>query len=378
MPTIGQSAAGQHAEVISGIYIARGNDTLGPYNSLEAAALVIGGYLRLDDYAARNGDTSWCALADFLPLSAVSRPAEPLPGPVLPASAGETHPRRWKPLAVILAVLLAIALLVAGGVRWLERPRTAVPVAAAPAPVLMPVPVPLPSVTPPPPPAAEVVHPAVAEPAPTVADGPVNGSLSFTLPQTEPVSLAGVRVSAYPLSALEPALAQETADAQATRARLDPQIEAAARDRAARAAEAATALKAWHGANPADPMITSLRFASQGAKAAAKTAGDDYRYLSDERETAAGGGMFFQGLPMPEVSADTDAEGHFTLTIPPGTEPYAVAASVRRMADDGVTRIRYWLLRLSPAQRAGREPLRLEDGNASSSSAAESLIHTAD
>ncbi len=376
MPTIGQPAAGQHTEVISGIYIARGNDTLGPYNSLEAAALVIGGYLRLDDYAARNGDASWCALADFLPLSAISRPAEPTPGPASPAPVGEIHPHRWKPFAVALAALLAIPLCMAGGVRWFGHPRAIAPVAATPAPT--PAPVPVPSVTPPPTPAAEVVRPVVAEPVPTAADGPLHGSLSFTLPQTGDVSLSGVRVMAYPLSALEPALGQKTADARAARTRLDPQIEAAARERATRTAEADTALKAWHEADPADAMTASLRFASQGAKTAAKTAEDDHRYLLDEREAAAGGGMFFQGLPAPEVSADTDAEGRFTLLLPPGTEPYAVAAAVRRTADDRVARTRYWLLQLSPAQRAGHAPLRLEDGNASSSAAAESLIHTVD
>ncbi len=367
MPTTGQPVTGQHDEVISGIYIARGSDTLGPYNSLEAAALVTGGYLRLDDYAARNGDPAWVPLASFLPLSSVSRPAEPTP-----SLAGKTHPRRWRPLASAFAILLAAPLLVAGGLRWFRHQPATFPV-SIPAPA---APVPDPPATPAPAPAVLPVEHEVA-PLP-LASGPLNGSLSFVLPQTGHVSPTGIRVSAYPLTALEPVLGPETVDARAARARLDPQIEAAAQERATRTAEAQAALQAWHEADPASPLIGSLRFASQGAKAAAKAAEDDYRYLLDERAAAAGGEFYFHGLPASEVVADTDAQGFFTLPLPPDTEPYVVAASVRQTADDGVVRSRYWLLRLSPAQRAGRESLRLDDGNASSSPAAESLIHTAD
>ena len=367
MPTISPPATGQHAEVISGIYIARGTDTLGPYNSLEAAALVVGGYLRLDDYAARNGDPAWVSLTNFLPLSSVRRPVESTPAS--PGPTGKPHPHRWRRLAAAFAILLTTPLLVAGGVHWFGHQRTVVPTAISVPSQTAPVPDP---------PVVPAVVPVAHEAVPPPTSGPLNGSLSFTLPQTGQVSPAGVRVSAYPLAVLEPALGQEIADAQAARARLDTQIEAAAKERANRASEAQAALQALHEADPADPMFGSLRFSSQGAKAASKTAEEDYRYLLDERATAAGGDFYFHGLPVSEVAADTDAQGNFTLALPPGTDPYVVAASVRQTADDGVVRSRYWLLKLSPAQRAGRESVRLEDGNASSSSAVESLIHTAE
>ena len=49
MPTLSDSVRRQPGTVVTGIYIARGQDTLGPYNSLEAAALIRGGYLHDDD-----------------------------------------------------------------------------------------------------------------------------------------------------------------------------------------------------------------------------------------------------------------------------------------------------------------------------------------
>ncbi len=380
MPTISDSISGYQATVVTGIYIARGEDTLGPYNSVEASALVIGGYLHRDDYAARNGDPAWVPLADFL-LPAFSPPAEPAPAPVPSRPAvSATHPHRWRRLAAAFLILLAAPLLIAGGMHWfghrqVESRATALP----PAPKAeisrppAPTPMTLPSV-------AAAVLPVVGEvPPPTpVADGPLHGSLAFPLPGGSQIPLAGVRVSAYPLTALEPALDQENAAALAARTRLDPQIETAEAERTRRLAEAQSALQAWRDANPADPLYKSLRFASTGAKTAAKTAEDDYRYLVDERTAAAGGEVYFHGLPEPAVATDTDGQGGFTLALPPGEEPYAVAACARQTADDGTVRSRYWLVQLSPAQRAGRESIRLDEKNVSSAPAPESLIHTAD
>ncbi len=374
MPTITDPVSGHQVTVVTGIYIARGEDTLGPYNSVEAAALITGGYLHHDDYAARNGDSTWVPLADFLPPASFL-PAGPTPvlTPSRPAVA-PTHPHRWRRLAAAFLILLAAPLLVAGGARWFGHrqgeERSAV-LPPAPKAESSRAPAPLPSAA---------VFPVVREvppPAP-VPGGPLHGSLVFPSPGGSQIPLAGVRVSAYPLTALAPALDQENATALAARARLDPQIEAAEAERARRTAEAQAALQAWRDASPADPLYKSLRFANAGAKTAAKTAEDDYRYLVDERTAAAGGETYFHGLPAPTVATDTDGQGGFTLTLPPGEEPYAVAACARHTADDGTTALRYWLVRLSPAQRAGHESIRLDEKNVSSAPAPESLIHTAD
>ena len=368
MPTLSDPVPVHQDTVITGIYIARGSETLGPYNALEAAALVVGGYLRRDDYAARNGDPNWVALADFLPLSSQTRADESTPFPVLPAPATGTRPPRRR-LVAACAGLLAVSLLVVGGVRWFGRRRVDDrPVAATPPPLERP---PFREASP-----ALVAVPEVVPPA---ARGPLSGSLSSVLPGGERVPLAGVRVAAYPLAALAPAFDQENAEAQAARVRLDPQIDAAATDRATRAAEAQAAAQALHEADPADPLLASLRFASQGAKDALKTAEKDYRYLADERTAAAGGEVYFHGLPEPVIAQDTDSQGNFTLDLPAGEEPYVVAARVQQTSEDGSVRVRYWLVNLSPEQRAGREPLPLDDRNVSSAAdAAASLIHTAD
>ncbi len=373
MPTISDSVLDSSEMVVTGIYIARGNDTLGPYNSLEAAALVIGGYLRPDDYAARNGDTAWVALSEFLPLSVLTRPPQPAPAPEFAVPTVGTHPHRWRHLAAAFVILLTAPLLAAGGMHWFGQRRAGD--RAADLPLTTTEPVLAPAVAAPV--AAVLPTPQAPPPAP-VADGPLNGSLASSLSGGGPAPLPGVRVAAYPLAALESALDQENAETQVARARLDPQIEVAETERATRAAEAQAALQALRAADPHDPLLASLRFADKGAKTAVKTAEDDYRYLLDERTAAAGGEIYFHGLPEPAVAMDTDAQGCFTLTLPPGEGPYAVAARVRQTADDGTVRLRYWLVRLSAAQRAGREPVRLDDGNVSSSADGASLIHTAD
>lgn len=368
MPTLGDPVTGHHETVVTGIYIARGDDTLGPYNSLEAAALVAGGHLHADDYAARNGDTAWVALADFLPLSALRRATGPVAAPAFAVASGGTHPHRWRRLAAAFVILLAAPLVFASGMHWLG-PRHA---DERPAALRLPPPVRVASV-----PAPASTPMADLSPAPMV-DGPVHGSLSFALPGGGQTPVAGVRVSIYPLAALETSLAPINAEAQAARARFDPQIDAAATERATRAAETQAASRALREADPADPLIASLRFANTGARAAAKTADNDYRYLLDERTAAAGGGVYFLGLPAPTMTTDTDTRGHFTLPLPPGEEPFAVAACARQTADAGTAQMRYWLVKLSPAQRSGREGVRLDGDNVSSSTAVESLIHTAD
>ena len=373
MPTISDPATSRHDTVVTGIYIARGDQTLGPYNSLEAAALIVGGYLRADDHAARNGDAAWVPLSNLLSLTALTHTDKPAPIPDFAAPVAGTHPHRWRHLAVAFVVLLAAPLIVAGGMHWFgfRRADEHPPALRLPAPVQMAsVPVPTPAVE-------LLPTPQAPPPAPAV-DGPVHGSLSYALPDGGRIPFAGVRVSVYPLAVLEASLAPINAEAQTARARLDPQVETAMTERNARAAEAQAALQALREADPAGPLIPSLRFANVGAKAAAKTAENDYQYLLDERTTAAGGQVYFRGLPEPVLTADTDAQGEFTLPLPPGEEPYAVAACARQAADDGAVRSRYWVVKLSPAQRSGRESVRLDGGNVSFSPAAESLIHTAD
>lgn len=362
MPTAKDLAASRSEKKATGIYIARGDETLGPYNPAEAAALVVGGYLHADDHAARNGDSAWVPLAEFLPPPSKSlKPERP------------AAPPRWRRLAVVFLLLAAVPFLVAGGVKWFEAHRAPrLPLAGSPSPT------PVPSATLAPTPVAVV--PPVAEaptPPPTpVPDGPLRGSLSLVAPDGRSVSAEGVRVRAYPLEVLETALAPTVAAAQVARARLDPQVDTAAAELATRVAEEQTALQAWQGADANDPLRSSLRFAYNGAKTAARTAAGNHRFLLEERAAAAGGEVFFRALPEPTVAMAADDAGNFTLDLPLDDRPYVVAADAPRPA--GEDRARRWLVRLTPAQRSGHETLRLDDGNSLSSASDDSLVHAAD
>lgn len=368
MPTTHDPASGRSEKKATGIYIARGADTLGPYNPAEAAALVVGGYLQADDFAARNGDSAWVPLAEFLPPSFRQGPAQSAAAPAAPPPGGRSP--RWWPLALAILALAAAPFLVAWGVGWYEGRLAAAPAAARPVPTQVPTSTPAAS---PAPTLAAVTTPAAAVPPPAPApesNGPLRGALDA--PQ------AGVQVAAYPLEALEAALAPTLAAAHAARERLDPSINAAAAELSARAAEEETALKALNDAASSDPLRRSLRFAYDGARTATRTAADNARFLREERTAAAGGETLFRALPTPAVTTGTDPAGSFTLDLPPDGQPYAVAASVPQTAPDGSVRVRRWLVRLSDGQRNGHMPLRLDDDNALSSASADSVVHAAD
>ena len=107
------------------IYIARGDDTLGPYQPAEAAELLKSGYLFPHDLAARNGDPAWVALSNFLTAEEIvpvvvdaPRPREildardagaPAAAPSFPAAAPS-----WRPQWFLVAILPVLVLVAAG------------------------------------------------------------------------------------------------------------------------------------------------------------------------------------------------------------------------------------------------------------------------
>ena len=182
-------------------------------------------------------------------------------------------------------------------------------------------------------------------------------------------------MNAYPLRLLTPLLAQKKAAAQAELARLAPLIAAAEADRAARVAAEESARLAFLDVVPADDLYPSLQFNYAQARAATKNANDDCRYLLDQCHAVTGGDFYFQDLPPPAATAETNAQGAFDLDLPPGG-PFAIAASVRQATDEGPP-MRYWMVKASLADE-NPKPLLLTDANCTSTTSAESLVHTED
>ena len=338
------------------IYIARGDDTLGPYTPGEAAGLVKTGYLLPEDFAARNGDAAWVALSSLLP--AETAPGAPGALPVSPA--GNRPRRRWFLAVVVLACL-------AGGVLQL-RLRTKVPRSQpSPSPRR-----PVSSVHPPT--GVAGVKPVAGEPSPPPVNGErarLSGVIRLVSPDGTPTTLAAVRVCVYPLQELTPYLATKKTAVQAELDRLTPLIEAAESEKNARLAAERSARQAFLDAVPSSDLEPSLRFNRDQSQAAVKDAENDCRYLLDQRREASKGEAYFRDLPTAAAMADTNARGEFALDLPPG-EAFAVAACVPQ-----ATRTRYWLVKISVGGK-GQKTVVLSDDNEAATGSPESLILTSD
>ena len=171
------------------IYIARGEDTLGPYTPEDAVALMQIGLLAADDLAAREGDAAWVPLTALLSQAGVS---------VTTGQTGRTSVEAKRRLRASLTILpLAVLLLVGVAFWWRSQPPSAsvVPPEQArsstlsrltavipPSSVAKPAATPLvatakPSPTPPPKPAdAAVVM------SPTVVPSPTPGNVAVAVP----------------------------------------------------------------------------------------------------------------------------------------------------------------------------------------------------
>lgn len=388
------------------IYIARGDDTLGPYHPEEAAELLRRGQLRADDLAARDGDAAWTPLSSLIALET------PLPTK-LQAGNVSTEPRARRAAGV--GILVGFAVLGAAGgalmVRfWPLRAPSSHPVdrppavlarpSAKPLPVSTqrpPTPAPVavvPQTTPPPPvslpsaspeatrPVAAVQPPPLVEtPPPTAAATPplrrechLAGTVSLGVPGGEPTHFPGVRVAAYTLDALLPLLAEKNAYVQGELARLAPQVQAAGEEKKRRAALAKDAQQAYLDSPASDPLRSSLHFAAGQAKADVGTAAADYQYLLDEHDDALDGDFYFRDLPKPTVEAQTDAAGKFALDLPSGG-PYVLAVRIHQTGL-GDTRTHYWLVKIA-LEDGSQRSLPLTRDNVASAGSEDSLIHTA-
>ena len=342
------------------IYIALGDDALGPYTPAEIDQLLKCGCLFPDDYAARDGDTAWVPLSNLYPIEAA---LERVPDvPFTPAT-------RWRWKRPLIVTILTALIVFAFGLPLLIRrtkdqdgrtvPPIPQPMMRATAPEIRELSL---ADSPSPPPAAE--H-----------GGRLRGTILPSASDDSPDELAALLVRAYSLKDIEPYLSQKKLAAQAELARLAPQAEAAEAERNARVAAERSALQAFLDTSPSDARYPSLRFAHQQAKGAVKTVEDDCLYYRSLRGAVTSGEYYMQDLPAPLATAETNARGEFTLELPSGG-PFAVFVCARHEKAAGV-HARYWALKVSFTD-AGEKTLSLSDDNATSVASAETLIQTAD
>ena len=417
------------------IYIAKGDDLLGPYDPAEAETLLKSGYLKPTDFAARDGDPAWVPLLQLVPVEASllpgATPAAPPTPPVAadppPAAPDPAQPRSFAWPVRLAGLVLALLLVAALFARWershrlpaphvaesLPAPAKATPTsssppsppppraqptnvaAASPSPLPTPTAPPLAAASPAPaspppvttPPLVALLSPSITPaPAPSPAPSapptpPANpacrlaGTLSLAGPAGQPVPLAGARVAAYSSDSLAAFLAAKKAHVQAELDRLAPQLAAAEADRRAKLGEEQETRQAYLDASPRDPLLGSLYFAATQAKAAADSARTDYQYLLTERKEAMDGAFYFRDLPPPAVETRTSPAGRYELAFPAGGT-VVVAASVQQPTASG-THPRYWLVQVTLAN-GETHPLPLSEANVSSAPSPDSLLQTAD
>jgi len=99
-------------------------------------------------------------------------------------------------------------------------------------------------------------------------------------------------------------------------------------------------------------------------------AGTKYDYARGLTLYPRTGAWYFEQLPKPLVSVDTDADGHFRLDAPDGS--YVLVAHAEHRAESGGEDL-YWMVRL---EVKGETSVTLSNGNTTDHSSRQSLIGT--
>ena len=380
------------------IYVARDEDTLGPYTSDEVIALLKTGILWADDLAAREGDAAWAPLSTFVPAGTV---LDPVPVDHEVSAAPERRHLNKAALFATLGILLIVGVCLVKfwpAAAPLARPvvprqtvsnRSAeIPLPSPPKPQAVfsvtpkrAVPslvVTIPLLSTPSPTSAPLAEAAiphdVSTPAPAAKACRLTGTISLAAPGGEPLKFAGVRVLAFSLESLQPLLAQNDARVQADLSRLEPQLKAAEAEKNARQEAAKSALQDSLDAAPSNPLYGALSFAAKQARMDVNTAQANYQYLLDQRAEAMDGNFYYRDLPAPLAESQTNPDGVYTLDLPAGGQ-YAVAARVSQTGIIG-TQTHYWLVK-TQLQDGVKASLPLTEHNAASSDSADTLMHTA-
>jgi hypothetical protein len=208
----------------------------------------------------------------------------------------------------------------------------------------------------------------------------VDGQVFVVTRGAEAIKLPLVQILAIPVQDMENHLTEVEARIKADRARADSS-----------AAAASSALsKAEHGVSGgfgrwmmtlqktqrkdptgqawSDPGTESHRFNSmRGRIPSLEGRLEEVRTKQSRLHSAA---PFFEGLPTPEVSAKTDADGRFKLSIPDQGE-FALVAASSRAVGDRVEKY-YWVVRLKPEDST----VTLSNDNLTSSGSTDSLLKT--
>lgn len=270
---------------------------------------------------------------------------------------------------VIVGLIVAYVVLVAGAAYWQLRPKPpAVAVTSAVAPPA-PAPVDKEFLTP-----AVAPRPPVKPPPPAVKNTPeitIDGEVFIVTKGAQSIKLGLVEIGLIPMEILELYIQQKIKESVETCNRLDPQIKTAEQKYDRLMEECEKANEAFKTSNT--ETFRNLYAVYQKAYEAISPAKQVYDRLNDEKRFVKTGNFYFESLPAFVRKTKTDADGKFHIVVPGGGS-FVLAAHASRQVGD-TKEFYFWLLKIDPAADAN-QTIRLSNDNLTSSGAAESFIFT--
>jgi hypothetical protein len=203
--------------------------------------------------------------------------------------------------------------------------------------------------------------------------GDLEGEAFIVTPGGQKYKLGLVPIALYSLDSLKPYLEQKKQQAETEFARLTLLVDPAKSEMSAKERARDTALQAFLNTSYSDPNRRSLEAAYHQAKGQCELVARAYRFLLDAQSKFVSGAFYFDGLPEPLVTTQTDSDGKFTIEMPIKGN-FAIATHAERTIGNSTERY-YWLIKVS-LDGAAKKAITLSNNNLSSEGSSDSLITT--
>ena len=146
--------------------------------------------------------------------------------------------------------------------------------------------------------------------------GDLEGEVFIVTRGGENYKLGLVPITLYSLDSLKPYLEQKKQQAETEFARLGRLVDPAKSEMNAKEKARDAAFQAFLNAGNSDPNRSSLEAAYHQAKGQCELVVRAYYFLLDAQSKLVSGAFYFDGLPEPLATTETNSDGKFTIEIP--------------------------------------------------------------
>ena len=203
--------------------------------------------------------------------------------------------------------------------------------------------------------------------------GDLEGEVFIVTRGGENYKLGLVPITLYSLDSLKPYLEQKKQQAETEFARLGRLVDPAKSEMNAKEKARDAAFQAFLNAGNSDPNRSSLEAAYHQAKGQCELVVRAYHFLLDAQSKLVSGAFYFDGLPEPLATTQTNSDGKFTIEIP-AKGNFVIAARADHTIGNS-TEHYYWLIKVS-LDGAAKKAIMLSNNNLSSEGSSDSLITT--